>query len=64
VVAGYAAGMCSDAEADALQAKFAGRVADIEGGPRELQQTVEQIRMCAAQVAARRDQPLDAAPAQ
>ncbi len=58
VVGGYAAGMCSDAEADELQAKFAARMADIEGGPRALQQEVEQIRMCADQVAARKGQPL------
>jgi alanyl aminopeptidase len=54
----YSAGMCSDADAAALQGKFATRVADIEGGPRELKQTVEAIRMCAAQVAARKDQPI------
>jgi len=58
VVGGYAAGMCSDAEADELQAKFAARMADIAGGPRALQQEVEQIRMCAAQVAARKGQAL------
>jgi alanyl aminopeptidase len=59
VVGGYAAGMCSDAEADALQAAFVDRMADVEGGPRELAQTIESIRMCAAQVAARKDQPLE-----
>src|SRR5690606_11496547 len=58
VVMGYAAGMCSDAEADALEAKFARRMADVEGGPRALAQEVESIRMCAAQVAARKGQPL------
>ncbi len=58
VVMGYAAGMCSDAEADALEAKFAKRMADVEGGPRALAQELESIRMCAAQVAARRGQPL------
>ncbi|MGN6513704.1 MAG: M1 family aminopeptidase, partial [Lysobacteraceae bacterium] len=55
----YADGMCSNAEADALQAKFAPRVADIEGGPRELQQTVEAIRLCDAQRQARAGLPLD-----
>jgi alanyl aminopeptidase len=59
IVGLYAAGMCSDAEADALQAKFAERMQDVEGGPRELKQTVEGIRMCAASVAARKGQPLE-----
>jgi alanyl aminopeptidase len=54
----YSAGMCSDADAAALQDKFAARVADIEGGPRQLKQTVEAIRMCAAQVEARKGQPV------
>ncbi len=54
----YAAGMCSDADAAELQEKFAARMADVEGGPRQLKQTVEAIRMCAAQVAARKDQPV------
>ncbi|NUS38997.1 MAG: hypothetical protein HOQ02_08240, partial [Lysobacter sp.] len=55
----YADGMCTGAEADALQAKFASRVADIEGGPRELQQTVESIHLCAAQRQARAGLPLE-----
>jgi len=55
----YADGMCSTADADALQATFGPRVADIEGGPRELQQTVEAIHLCAAQQQARAGQPLD-----
>jgi alanyl aminopeptidase len=59
IVSLYAAGMCSNDEADALQAKFAGRMADVEGGPRQLKQTVEGIRMCAANVAARQGQPLE-----
>jgi alanyl aminopeptidase len=54
----YADGMCSAADADALQAKFGPRVTDIEGGPRELQQTVEAIHLCAAQRQARAGQPL------
>jgi alanyl aminopeptidase len=54
----YSAGMCSDAVAASLQEKFAARVEDIEGGPRQLKQTVEAIRMCAAQVAARKGQPV------
>jgi cytosol alanyl aminopeptidase len=55
----YAAGMCSDADASALQDKFGARMQDIEGGPRELKQTIEGIRMCDAQVQARKGQPLD-----
>ncbi|HET6435431.1 MAG TPA: M1 family aminopeptidase [Xanthomonadaceae bacterium] len=55
----YARGMCSAADADALQATFAERMAAVEGGPRELQQTQEAIRLCAAQRQARRGQPLD-----
>lgn len=55
----YAAGMCSDAEAAQLQAKFEQRMAKIEGGPLELKQQVEGIRLCAAALAARRGQPLE-----
>ncbi|MGY3263954.1 M1 family aminopeptidase [Lysobacter sp. HA35] len=55
----YSAGMCSDADADALQAKFTPRMAQVEGGPRELEQTVEGIRLCAAQQKARNGMPLD-----
>jgi alanyl aminopeptidase len=59
IVSLYAAGMCSDDEADALEAKYSERMADVEGGPRQLKQTVESIRMCAANVEARKGQPLD-----
>ncbi|TZF90744.1 M1 family metallopeptidase [Cognatilysobacter lacus] len=55
----YSAGMCSDAEADALQAKFGPRMEKVEGGPREVEQTVEAIRLCAAQKQARTGLPLD-----
>ncbi|MDQ2703210.1 MAG: M1 family metallopeptidase [Pseudomonadota bacterium] len=55
----YAAGMCSDTEAANLESKFTARMADIEGGPRALTQAVEGIRMCAAQVAARKDLPVE-----
>src|SRR5690606_18871984 len=55
----YAAGMCSEPEAAALEGKFTARMADVEGGPRELKQTLEGIRMCAAQVAARKDLPIE-----
>jgi alanyl aminopeptidase len=55
----YSAGMCSEADAAELQDKFGKRMADVEGGPRELKQTAEGIRMCAAQVQARKGQPLE-----
>jgi cytosol alanyl aminopeptidase len=55
----YSAGMCSEAEATALQEKFTQRVAAIEGGPRELQQTVEAIKLCSAQKQARMGLPLE-----
>jgi alanyl aminopeptidase len=55
----YAAGMCSTDEADAFQAKFGPRMEKVEGGPREVEQTVEGIRLCAAQKAARSGKPLD-----
>ena len=57
----YAAGMCSEAEAAELEAKFSPRMANVEGGPREIEQTVEGIRLCAAQVQARKGLPLDIA---
>jgi alanyl aminopeptidase len=57
----YSADMCSAGEADALQAKFAGRMKTIEGGPLELKQTVEAIHLCAAQVQARKGLPLQVA---
>ncbi|GAB6196182.1 M1 family metallopeptidase [Lysobacter xanthus] len=55
----YASGMCSEADAVALQAAFAPRMEKVEGGPRELEQTVEGIRLCAAQRDARKGLPLD-----
>lgn len=54
----YSAGMCSNADADKLQARFGKRMEDIEGGPRALKQSIEGVRMCAAQVEARKDDPL------
>jgi len=57
----YSVGMCSPAEADALQARFGPRMEKVEGGPREVEQTVESIRLCAAQKAARAGLPLDIA---
>ena len=55
----YSADMCSTTEASALQDKFGKRMENIEGGPRELKQTVEVIGMCEAQVQARKGQPLE-----
>ncbi len=54
----YSAGMCSEAEAADLQSKFGGRMAKIEGGPLELKQQVEGVRLCDAQRKARAGQPL------
>ena len=53
----YSAGMCSNDDATALQARFEDRMKNIEGGPLELKQTVEGIRLCAAQKDARKDAP-------
>jgi alanyl aminopeptidase len=54
----YAAGMCSDADASDVQARFADRMKTIEGGPLELKQTVEAIRLCGAQKQARTGEAL------
>lgn len=42
---------CSTAGADEIQAFFADRVKDLEGGPRALAQSVEGVRLCTARVA-------------
>jgi cytosol alanyl aminopeptidase len=42
---------CSEAGATEVQAFFANRVKDLEGGPRALAQSVEGIRLCSAKVA-------------
>jgi len=44
----FAAGACSEAEAQQVEAHFAARLAALEGGPRALAETVERIRLCAA----------------
>jgi alanyl aminopeptidase len=44
----FAAGACSEAEAEQVEAHFTARVAALEGGPRELAQLGERIRLCAA----------------
>jgi alanyl aminopeptidase len=54
----YAAGMCSDADAQDVQTRFADRMKTIEGGPLELKQTVEGIRLCGAQKQARSGEAL------
>ena len=58
IASAYAAGMCSAADAQMLQATFGERLETVEGGPLELKQTVESIGLCAAAKAARRDQPI------
>ncbi len=50
--------MCSAAEADAVDTKFAERMKNIEGGPLQLKQTTEGIRLCAAAKAKRVNLPL------
>lgn len=55
-IAGVGGGFCSTARADEVEAFFAPRVDALEGGPRELAQTLESIRLCAALVAAKGDE--------
>lgn len=43
--------LCTDQGADALNAFFAGRVEKLEGGPRALAQSIEDVKLCAARVA-------------
>lgn len=43
-----AAGRCSGDDAEALQAYYAPRLRELEGGPLALRQAVEEIRLCAA----------------
>jgi len=47
-VANVANGFCSEERAQEVQTFFAGKVDDLEGGPRALDQTLERIRLCAA----------------
>jgi alanyl aminopeptidase len=54
----YAAGMCSDTEAKDVESRFTDRMKSIEGGPLELKQTVEAVRLCSAQKDARKGMPL------
>ena len=55
----YAAQMCSAEEATTLESKFSERLRTLEGGPLELKQAGEAVRLCAAQKQARRGQPLE-----
>ncbi|GAK34724.1 aminopeptidase M1 [alpha proteobacterium Q-1] len=45
------AGFCSTERANEVDAFFQNKVEDLEGGPRELAQTLERIRLCAALLA-------------
>lgn len=54
----YSAGMCSSQEANEVESKFGERMKTIEGGPLELKQTAEGIRLCEASKKARAGQPL------
>ena len=54
----YAAGMCSEGEARDVETRVADRMKSIEGGPLELKQTAEAIRLCSAQKDARKAMPL------
>ncbi|HEX7476681.1 MAG TPA: M1 family metallopeptidase, partial [Polyangiales bacterium] len=57
--AGYmpwlAAGFCSEAMAQRVEAFFAPKIASLGGGPRSLAGTLEALRLCAARVSAQRD---------
>ena len=43
-----AIGLCTEADATQLHARYHQRMAKVEGGPRELAQTEEQVRLCDA----------------
>lgn len=55
----YSYGMCSEADAALLEQKFGARLKDMEGGPMELKQTAEAIRLCGTARQARLGQPLE-----
>ena len=46
--------LCSEEAAEDAKAFFGPRVAELEGGPRALDQTLERLRICAAYHAAQR----------
>jgi hypothetical protein len=50
----YASHFCSEEKAREVQEFFAPRVDSLSGGPRHLAETLESIRLCAAQVARHR----------
>jgi cytosol alanyl aminopeptidase len=45
---------CEESRAKEFEAFFASRVGDLQGGPRNLQLTVEKIQLCAAQIESQR----------
>jgi alanyl aminopeptidase len=47
-VGAAAQGLCTEAEADAFEARYAAKVSQLEGGPRALAQATEVIRLCGA----------------
>lgn len=51
---------CDNATADAVHAFFESRVAELQGGPRNLASTTETIRLCAAQLEAQRESVIGA----
>ncbi|MFK7998105.1 MAG: M1 family metallopeptidase [Polyangiales bacterium] len=51
---------CDTATADAVQSFFESRVAELQGGPRNLASTTETIRLCAAQLEAQRESVIGA----
>ncbi|GER05795.1 aminopeptidase [Iodidimonas muriae] len=55
-IANMGSGFCSVERAEEVNAFFADKVDDLEGGPRELAQTLERIRLCAALVDAKAEQ--------
>jgi cytosol alanyl aminopeptidase len=55
-VVGVGGGFCTADRADSVEAFFRDKVADLEGGPRSLAQTVESIRLCAALVREKSDE--------
>jgi alanyl aminopeptidase len=48
-------GFCSEADAARVQAFFAPHLGELPGAERTLQQSLESVRLCAAQVAAQRE---------
>ena len=57
----YTAGMCDASAVADIEQRFGARLKDMEGGPMELKQVSESIRLCSAARAARRGLPLQVA---